>query len=107
MWMDFFVQVMYAANDVLAIMAICFKITFNECQPRADFDKLVMLARNEGMQWRDQQFDRFSSRPSVVFNRDRGGLQAMEQVQQPPYQELQDQQDSTENNSFFLVETWP
>ena len=43
-------QVMYAANDVFAIMAICLKITFHECQPRSDFDRLVSLARNEGMQ---------------------------------------------------------
>ena len=51
-------QVMYAANDVFSIMAISLKIiAFNECQPRIDFDRLVSLARNEGVQWIDQQFD--------------------------------------------------
>ena len=84
-------QVMYAANDVLAIMAICLKITF-KCQPRIDFDRLISLARNEGMQWIDQQFNQFSPRPPI-----RPSIQ-------PPIEphhsnhELQHQQDE---NSFF------
>ena len=90
-------QVMYAANDVLAIMAICLKITFNECQPRIDFDRLVSLARNEGMQWIDQQFDQFSPRPPIRLPIDLHHSN----------QELQHQQDSTEENSFFPVEIWP
>ena len=63
-------QIMYAANDVFAIMAICLKITFNECQPRVDFDKLVSLARNEGLQWIDQQFNQFSPQRPIVYDRD-------------------------------------
>ena len=45
---------MYAANDVLAIMAICLKITLKERQPRIDFDRLVSHARNECIQWIDR-----------------------------------------------------
>ena len=63
-------QVIYAANDVLTIMAICLKITFNECHPWADFDKLVSLARNEGLQWIDQQFNQFSPQRPIVYDRD-------------------------------------
>ena len=47
-------QIMYAANDVLAIMAICLKITLKERQPRIDFDRLVSHARNECIQWIDR-----------------------------------------------------
>ena len=85
-------QVIYAANDVFAIMAICLKITFNECQHWVDFNILVCLARNKGMQWIDQQFNQFSPRPPI-----RPSIQ-------PPIEphhsnhELQHQQDE---NSFF------